>query len=225
MNDIALHASWKNRLNHYFESAQFEILQRNLNTEIGLGKLIYPPAPLIFNAFNLTPFEDVKVVLLGQDPYHQPNQAMGLSFSVPRTIRVPASLKNIYKELAVDVDFNIPSHGDLTSWAEQGVLLLNAFLTVEHGKAGSHRKLGWQYFTDTVIQLLNEHREGVVFLLWGNFAKQKKELIDTNKHHVLEAAHPSPLARNAFVGNKHFSKTNAFLRGQQLVEINWQLPL
>ena len=162
--------------------------------------------------------------MLGQDPYHGPGQAMGLSFSVPRGVRVPPSLKNIYKEMATDVGTTAPRHGDLTSWAEQGVLLLNAMLTVEHKKAGSHRKIGWQQFTDKVIKTLSDRRDGLVFMLWGNFARSKKDLIDTGKHLVLEAAHPSPLARDAYMGSKHFSQANAYLQQHGLAPIDWQLP-
>jgi len=176
---------------------------------------------LIFNAFNTTSFDKLRVVILGQDPYHNPNEAMGLCFSVPKEIKVPPSLKNIYKELAQDVGFEIPSHGDLTAWADQGVFLLNAMLTVEHKKPASHRKIGWQLFTDAVIQTISDKKSNVVFLLWGNFAKGKRTLIDTEKHLVLESAHPSPLAGGAFFNNNHFSKTNQYLEQQGLEKINW----
>jgi len=187
------------------------------------GKIIFPPGKLIFNAFQLTPIDRVRVVIIGQDPYHKAGQAMGLSFSVPRGVRVPPSLVNIYKEIQRDLGFNLPAHGDLTSWAEQGVLLLNAMLTVESARAGSHSKVGWQEFTNAVIKKLSDEREGIIFLLWGNFAKSKRDLIDTNKHHILEAAHPSPLARNAFNNCKHFSKANSLLKQQSQAEINWQI--
>lgn len=187
------------------------------------GKTIYPPGKLIFNAFNTTPFHDVKVVIIGQDPYHQPGQAMGLSFSVPDGVRIPASLRNIYKELKSDVHVEIQTHGNLTAWALQGVFMLNAMLTVEHGNAGSHRKIGWQSFTDAVIRKLSDEREGLIFMLWGNFAKSKKPLIDELKHHVLEAVHPSPLAGGAFLGCRHFSKTNDLLDKQGLTPIDWTL--
>ncbi len=187
------------------------------------GKVIFPPGPLIFNAFNQTPFEDVKVVILGQDPYHRLHQAMGLCFSVSKKVAVPASLKNIYKELKADVGFQIPNHGDLTPWAGQGVFMLNSILTVEQSNAGSHSKIGWQLFTDAVIKKLSANRSGIVFLLWGNYARSKKVLIDTSRHTVLEAAHPSPLARNAFSGCQHFSKTNHILTHQGHPPINWSL--
>jgi len=163
------------------------------------------------------------VVILGQDPYHGPGQAMGLSFSVPDGVRTPASLRNIYKELHNDVGMEVPNHGNLTKWAEQGVFLLNAMLTVEARKAGSHKKIGWQTFTNAVIKAISDHHEGIVFLLWGNFAKGKKEFIDQMKHHVLESVHPSPLAGNGFQGNKHFSKTNELLEKQGRGIIDWSL--
>lgn len=188
------------------------------------GKTIYPPGPLIFNAFNSTPLDKVRVVILGQDPYHNPGEAMGLCFSVPKNVPIPASLKNIYKEIENDLGIAAPSHGDLSSWTRQGVLLLNAILTVERGRAGSHRNIGWQQFTDAVIQKLSAHKEGLIFLLWGNFAKSKKTLIDQIKHHVLEAVHPSPLAGNAFLGCGHFSKVNELLSKQGLQTIDWRIP-
>lgn len=223
MADVTIAESWKEALKEEFKQPYFDALVNNIKEEKSKGKVIYPPGQLIFNAFNTTTFDDVKVVILGQDPYHNPGEAMGLSFSVPMGVRVPPSLKNIYKELATDVPFNIPDHGDLSAWANQGVFLLNAMLTVEHKKAGSHRKLGWQKFTDAVIQLLSKEREGIVFMLWGNFAKTKSELIDKDKHLVLEAAHPSPLARGAYFGSKHFSQANAYLKAQGKEEIDWQL--
>ena len=177
----------------------------------------------MFNAFNLTPFDHVKVVVIGQDPYHGPGQAMGLSFSVPKGIKVPPSLKNIYKELANDVGIEVPDHGDLTYWARQGVFLLNAILTVEHKSPGSHKKVGWQKFTNAVIQKLSDEKEGLVFLLWGRFARSKVEIIDELKHYVLESAHPSPLAGDAFMGNHHFSKTNELLLRQGEKAIDWQV--
>jgi uracil-DNA glycosylase len=165
----------------------------------------------------------VKVVIIGQDPYHNPNQAMGLCFSVPRGVRIPASLVNIYKEINRDLGIPIAGHGDLTSWASQGVFLLNAMLTVEQNKAGSHRKIGWQQFTDAVIQKLSDEREGLIFLLWGNFARSKKLLIDEMKHYVMESVHPSPLAGGAFIGCGHFSKTNEILKKQEIEVINWNV--
>lgn len=220
---IKIEAGWRTALTPIFESEAFDGLAGRLRTEKQAGKVIFPPGESIFAAFNRTPWEAVRVVLLGQDPYHRRGQAMGLSFSVPRGVRVPPSLVNIYKEIVTDVGGQVPSHGDLSQWADQGVLLLNAMLTVEEGRAGSHQKLGWQAFTDGVIQTISEQKEGVVFLLWGNFAKSKAALIDQQKHHVLQAAHPSPLARGAFFGSKHFSQTNALLEAQGSPPIQWQI--
>jgi uracil-DNA glycosylase len=184
---------------------------------------VYPAGGLIFNAFDTTPFQDVKVVILGQDPYHNPGEAMGLSFSVPQGIKTPPSLQNIYKEINADLALSIPTHGDLTSWAEQGVFLLNAILTVEKNLPASHQKIGWQFFTDAIIKKLSTERAGIVFMLWGNFAKKKKELIDTSKHLVLEAAHPSPLAGGAFFGCKHFSQANDYLKKNGAKTIDWSI--
>ena len=223
MAAVKIEASWKEALKDEFDRPYFETLATFLKDEKGAGKTIYPPGPLIFNAFEMTPFEEVKVVILGQDPYHNPGEAMGLSFSVPRGVRVPPSLQNIYKELKSDLGFAIPTHGDLTHWAKQGVFLLNAMLTVEHGKAASHQTIGWQTFTDAAIRKLSEKREGITFMLWGNFAKRKKEFINLDKHNVLEAAHPSPLAGNAFQGCKHFSKANTYLRVDGKKEIDWEI--
>ncbi len=220
---VKIEASWKAVLKEEFSKPYFDNISSTIYRSKAEGKTIYPPGKLIFNAFALTPFNKVRVVILGQDPYHGPGEAMGLCFSVPKGIRVPPSLVNVYKELDRDIGFNHPEHGDLTAWAQQGVLLLNAMLTVEHKKAGSHRKIGWQKFTDAVIKKLSDKKKGLIFLLWGNFAKSKKELIDTQRHHVLEAAHPSPLARNAFNGCKHFSKTNEILRKNGEKEIAWSL--
>ncbi len=214
---------WRKVLSEEFEQSYFYQILAFLQSEKQHGKVIYPAASLVFKAFELTPFDKVKVVILGQDPYHGPGEAMGLSFSVPTGISVPPSLRNVYKELERDLGIERPSQGDLTSWSQQGVLLINAMLTVEHKKAGSHRKIGWQQFTDAVITKLSDKREGLIFLLWGNFAKSKKALIDTNRHHVLEAAHPSPLARNAFSGCKHFSETNRILRNNGQKEIAWAI--
>lgn len=220
---IELEKSWKKLLVAEFAKPYFDELSQFLHQEKKRGKKIYPPGKLIFNAFALTPVAELKVVILGQDPYYNPGEAMGLSFSVPREKRIPPSLKNIYKEIERDLELPIPQHGDLTKWANQGVLLLNAMLTVEHKSAGSHSKIGWQKFTDAVISSISEHMDGIVFLLWGNFAKSKKQLIDLSKHEVLEAAHPSPLARNAFNNCKHFSKTNAYLRNNGQKEIDWRI--
>lgn len=223
MSNVKIEESWKEVLKDEFTKPYFQNLAHFLRTEKDAGKKIYPPGSLIFNAFNTTPFEAVKVVLLGQDPYHNPGEAMGLSFSVPRGVRQPPSLQNIYKELHDDVGVPIPKHGDLTKWAQQGVFLLNAMLTVEHKKAGSHKDAGWQFFTDAVIHKLSEQRQGLVFMLWGNFAKTKKELIDPHRHLILEAAHPSPLARGAFFGSRHFSKANQYLKEQGKSVIDWSL--
>jgi len=220
---VNIEASWKEVLSEEFSKPYFDQIKQHLVVSKTAGNTIYPPGRLIFNAFNSTPFHDVKVVILGQDPYHNPGEAMGLSFSVPKGVRIPPSLKNIYKEIQRDCQLQIPSHGDLTSWAEQGVFLLNAMLTVEHRSPGSHKKIGWQEFTDAVIRILSDKREGLIFLLWGNFARNKKKYIDDLKHHVLEAAHPSPLAGGAFFGSKHFSKTNDILRKQGKDIIDWQI--
>jgi uracil-DNA glycosylase len=223
MPDVRIHPSWKEALNDEFEQPYFQAIVDFLKSEKAQGKTIFPPGPLIFNAFDSTPFEKVKVVVLGQDPYHNPGEAMGLCFSVPKGVRIPPSLQNIYKELATDVGAQIPTHGDLSAWARQGVFLLNAMLTVEKNKAASHQKIGWQTFTDAVICKLSERREGLVFLLWGGFARKKKELIDASRHLVLEAAHPSPLAQGAFFGCRHFSQANAYLAARGMAQIDWQI--
>ena len=223
MSNVRIEESWKKELATEFEQPYFQTLATYLKTEIAAGKTVYPPGPLIFNAFDTTPFDKVKAVILGQDPYHNPNEAMGLSFSVPKGVKVPPSLQNIYKEIEVDLGFPRPSHGDLTHWAKQGVFLLNAMLTVEKGRAASHQQIGWQFFTDAVIKKLSTEREHLVFMLWGNFAKRKKELIDTEKHLVLESAHPSPLAGNAFSGCRHFSRANNYLKMNDLEPIDWQI--
>jgi len=223
VTNVQIEERWKTVLADEFQKPYFAVIKDFLVQERQAGKIIFPPGPLIFNAFNQTPFDAVKVVLIGQDPYHNPGEAMGLSFSVPRGVRIPPSLANIYRELHSDVGVPIPTHGDLTKWAEQGVLLLNAILTVEARQAASHQKIGWQTFTDAVIHQLSEQKTGLVFLLWGKFAQGKKGLIDLEKHTVLAAAHPSPLARDAFQGNKHFSKTNAILERQGQTPIDWTL--
>lgn len=210
-------------LNDQFEQPYFSAIRSVLLQAKNDGKTIFPPGPLIFNAFNQTPFDRVKVVVLGQDPYHNPGEAMGLSFSVPKGVRIPPSLQNIYKEINRDLGLPIPNHGDLTHWAQQGVLLLNAMLTVEAGKAGSHQHIGWQTFTDAVIRRLSEQRKGLVFMLWGRFAQGKKSLIDPSEHLILEAAHPSPLAGGAFSGCAHFSKANAYLVQQGAAPVDWQV--
>lgn len=223
MSNVKIEESWKAVLSQEFDQPYFQVLASVLKKEKAEGKIIYPPGSLIFNAFNTTPFEQVKVVILGQDPYHNPNEAMGLSFSVPKGVRVPPSLRNIYKELNSDIGFEIPQHGDLSTWAEQGVFLLNAMLTVRKNQARSHQKIGWQNFTDAVIRTLSEQREHLVFMLWGGFAKKKNVLIDSSKHLILEAAHPSPLAGGAYFGSKHFSQANAYLESNGHTPINWQL--
>jgi uracil-DNA glycosylase len=220
---IQIEESWYNQLEKEFEKQYFKEIKEYLQGQKKIKTIIYPPGPLIFNAFASTPFDKVKVVILGQDPYHQPNQAMGLSFSVPKGIRVPPSLKNIYKELNRDFGNEIPTHGDLTTWANQGVLLLNTILTVEANNAASHSKIGWQNFTDAVISTLSQKRDGLIFMLWGNHAKLKKELIDSSKHLILESAHPSPLAGNAFQGCGHFSKANLYLQKNGQSQIDWKI--
>ena len=220
---IQIEDSWKNVLKDEFEKPYFKGITNFIRKEISAGKTIYPPGPLIFNAFNTTPFDKVKVVVLGQDPYIKPGEAMGLSFSVPKGIKIPPSLMNIYKELEEDLSCPKPNHGDLTNWANQGVFLLNASLTVEQGKSNSHASCGWHTFTDSVIHKLSEEKDGLVFMLWGNFAKKKSALIDPFSHLILEAAHPSPLAGGAFFGSRHFSKANEYLASQGKSTIDWCL--
>ena len=220
---IQIDQSWHNVLAEEFNKPYFGQITSFIKDEIRAGKTIYPPGSLIFNAFNNTPFGDVRVVILGQDPYHKPGEAMGLCFSVPKGVRIPPSLRNIYKELNTDVGMDIPDHGDLTSWADQGVFLLNAMLTVERSRAGSHKNIGWQTFTNAVIQKLSDEKDGLIFMLWGNFARSKKVLIDEMKHYVLEAVHPSPLAGGGFNGCKHFSKANEILAKQGQPPIDWSL--
>ncbi|QLB13592.1 uracil-DNA glycosylase [Bisgaardia hudsonensis] len=219
--------TWKDVIGNQKKEVYFQDILRQIQTEKNLGKIIYPAHNEIFNAFKLTEFSAVKVVILGQDPYHGPNQAHGLAFSVKPGIIPPPSLVNIYKELASDIEgFQIPKHGYLIDWAKQGVLLLNTVLTVEQGKAHSHANFGWETFTDYVIARLNEQRENIVFLLWGSHAQKKGQFIDRTKHCVLTAPHPSPLsAHRGFLGCRHFSKTNQYLRQHNLSEINWQLTM
>lgn len=223
VTNVQIEAGWKQALAAEFQQPYFAQIKAFLLAEKQAGKTIYPPGPLIFNAFNQTPFDAVKVVILGQDPYHNPGEAMGLCFSVPKGVKTPPSLVNIYKELKNSLGIPPPGHGDLTSWTEQGVLLLNAMLTVEARKPASHQKIGWQTFTDAVIRCISDHKEGVVFLLWGNFARSKKALIDSTRHFVLESAHPSPLAGDAFQGCGHFARTNELLAQQGKTQINWAL--
>ena len=221
MSNVNIEPSWYQLLKEDFESEWFQKIKTALVERKSKGEVIYPPGKLIFNAFNLTPVEQVKVVLLGQDPYHNPGEAMGLSFSVPPGVKIPPSLRNIYKEIKEDTGMEIPWSGDLSSWASQGVLLLNAFLTVSHQKPASHRDIGWSLFTDSVIQKLSQQKTDLVFMLWGNFARSKASLIDSSRHLILEAAHPSPLAGGAFFGCKHFSKANNFLASRGKTPINW----
>jgi uracil-DNA glycosylase len=223
MSTVKIEPSWGKVLQPEFEKPYFAAIKSFLIHEKEAGKTIYPPGSLIFNAFQHTPFNQVKVLLLGQDPYHQPGQAMGLSFSVPQGVTIPASLRNVYKELQSDVGFVPPKHGNLEKWAAQGVFLLNAMLTVEASKPASHQTIGWQLFTDAVIKTLSDQHQGIIFLLWGSFAHKKETLIDTARHHILKAAHPSPLAGNAFLGCRHFSQTNALLVQQGKEPIDWQL--
>ena len=220
---VRIEQSWKNALAGEFGKPYFESLVRFLHKEKAEGQVIYPPGSQIFRAFDLTPLDKLKVVILGQDPYHGPGQAHGLSFSVPASVTAPPSLKNIFKEIESDLGVKMSGYPDLEKWARQGVLLLNAVLTVRAGLAASHSKIGWEEFTDAVIRYVSDNCEGVVFLLWGNFARSKSALIDRSKHHVLEAAHPSPLARGAFFGCRHFSRANAFLSARGLEPIDWVL--
>ncbi len=222
--DVKIDASWKEVLKHEFTKTYFLQIATYLKTEKATGAIVYPPGSLLFNAFNQTPFAKVKVVILGQDPYHGPGQAHGLSFSVPDGMAPPPSLVNIYKELHKDIGMPIPKTGNLTSWAQQGVLLLNAVLTVRANEPASHAKTGWMDFTDAVIRKISDEKKGVVFLLWGKFAQEKQVLIDETKHYVLKAAHPSPFsADKGFFGCKHFSRTNELLTMQGLKAIDWNL--
>lgn len=215
--------SWQNVLADEFEKPYFSKLESYLSEEYG-DQTVYPPEDEIFTAFHSADYEDVKVLLLGQDPYHGKGQGHGLSFSVKPGVRVPPSLKNMYKELEDDCGCSIPKHGYLISWANQGVMLLNAILTVRAKKPGSHKKKGWEKFTDAVIKALNDRDEPVVFLLLGNFAKKKKELVDTDKHRVVESAHPSPYVRTGFFGTKPFSRVNDALKDFGQSPIDWQVP-
>jgi len=223
--DVKIEASWKDALKTEFNKPYFQQIPVHIKTEKTQGKTIYPPGSLIFNAFNTTPIDKVKVVILGQDPYHGPGQAHGLCFSVQNGVPPPPSLINIFKELHDDVGIDIPDHGNLTHWADQGVFLLNASLTVRGGEPMSHSKIGWAEFTDHVIKTISEKRKHVVFILWGKFAQEKRVLIDESKHLVLRAAHPSPLsAYNGFFGCRHFSKTNEYLVSKGIDPIDWSLP-
>jgi len=223
--EVQLDASWLKHLESEFNLDYMQDLRNFLKQEKRLGKQVYPPSDLIFNAMNTTPFDQVKVVILGQDPYHGPGQAHGLCFSVLPGVKVPPSLVNIYKEIKADLGIETAQHGYLQSWAEQGVLLLNAVLTVEKAMAASHQGKGWERFTDRIVSELNEKREHLVFLLWGSYAQKKGQFIDRDRHLVLQSTHPSPLsAYRGFLGCRHFSQTNAYLQktGQQAVD--WALP-
>ena len=221
--DVRIEESWKSALAGEFGKPYFASLVRFLRDEKAAGVKIFPPGSQIFRAFELTPVSQVKVVILGQDPYHGLGLAHGLSFSVPDGIPAPPSLKNIFKEIESDLGVRMSGYPNLEKWARQGVLLLNAVLTVRSGEAASHSKIGWQEFTDAVIKCISDNCEGVVFMLWGNFARTKRDLIDTSRHHVLEAAHPSPLARGAFFGCRHFSQANNLLIASGKAPIDWQL--
>jgi uracil-DNA glycosylase len=223
--DVKIEPFWKEALKNEFTKPYFLKIVTFIKKKTHAGKIIYPPRPLIFNAFNQTPFNKVKVVILGQDPYHNPGQAHGLSFSVPTGIKPPPSLGNIFKEIQNDLGIAMPAgYGNLTQWAAQGVLLLNAILTVRANEPASHAKIGWMNFTDTVITKISDEKKGVIFLLWGKFAQEKQLLIDETKHFVLKAAHPSPFSADRdFFGCKHFSKTNDLLTEQGLAPIDWKL--
>jgi uracil-DNA glycosylase len=225
MRTIQLHESWLCRLKDQFEQEYMQKLRDFLLTRKKHRAIVYPPGAQIFNALNSTPFDKVRVVILGQDPYHGPGQAHGLCFSVQPGVRVPPSLANIYREIQSDLGIAPPHHGYLQSWAEQGVLLLNAVLTVERGQAGSHQGKGWETFTDTIVQLLNDEREGLVFMLWGSYAMKKGAVIDRRKHLVLKAPHPSPLsAHRGFLGCRHFSSANDYLQQNKQLSIDWSVP-
>jgi uracil-DNA glycosylase len=224
VSNIHLENSWKQLLIEEFKKDYYVKLKQHLVEEKNKGYQVLPPNPQIFAALNNTPFDKIKVVIIGQDPYHGPNQAHGLCFSVNDGTSFPPSLRNIFKELKSDIDLQIPISGNLSSWAKQGVLLLNSTLTVRQNKANSHRKFGWQIFTDKIISEVSSKKENIVFILWGNYAQSKINLIDTNKHFVLQSVHPSPLsASRGFFGCNHFSKTNEYLISKKLQPINWQL--
>ena len=225
MSDIRLEPSWKAHVGDWLRRDDMQALSAFLRARKAAGARIFPPGPEIFAAFDATPFDAVKVVILGQDPYHGAGQAHGLCFSVRPDVRVPPSLDNMYKEIERDLGLPRPDHGWLMPWAQRGVLLLNAVLTVEEGKAGAHQGKGWEGFTDHVVDVLNREREDLVFLLWGSYAQAKGKVIDTNRHCVLRTTHPSPLsAHRGFLGSSHFSKTNAFLRKRGIAQVDWSLP-
>jgi uracil-DNA glycosylase len=222
---VRLEPSWKARIGDYLQRPDMRALSAFLREEKRAGKVIYPPGPDIFAAFDHTPFDAVRVVILGQDPYHGPDQAHGLCFSVRPGIPSPPSLQNIFKEIKRDLDIAPPDHGCLTPWADRGVLLLNSVLTVERGLAASHQGKGWEGFTDAAIDALNREREGLVFLLWGSYAQRKGQLIDTRRHSVLKSVHPSPLsAHRGFIGCGHFSAANRYLQEHGQAPVDWSLP-
>ena len=220
--DVKIEPTWKQQLGTEFDKPYFATLAEQVRQAYRMGPC-FPPSRLVFNAFNLCPFNEVKVVIMGQDPYHEPGQAMGLSFSVPEGVAIPPSLQNIFKEIQADLGKSLPTSGDLTRWASQGVLLLNATLTVQAHVANSHQGLGWSVFTDAAIRALSAHREHLVFMLWGGYARSKRSLIDGQRHLILESVHPSPLSANrgGWFGNHHFSRCNAYLRSHGLTEIDW----
>lgn len=220
--DVKIEPTWKQQLGTEFDKPYFATLAEQVRQAYRMGPC-FPPSRLVFNAFNLCPFNEVKVVIMGQDPYHEPGQAMGLSFSVPEGVAIPPSLQNIFKEIQADLGKPLPTSGDLTRWASQGVLLLNATLTVQAHVANSHQGLGWSVFTDAAICALSAHREHLVFMLWGGYARSKRSLIDGQRHLILESVHPSPLSANrgGWFGNHHFSRCNAYLRSHGLTEIDW----
>ena len=222
--EVQIHNSWKQILDAEFQQPYFTAIKTFLLKEREEGAIIYPPGSLIFNAFNLTPFDQLKVVILGQDPYHGKGQAHGLCFSVPDGTSPPPSLQNIFKEINSDLNLPVPKSGNLTKWAQQGVMLLNALLTVRANQPASHHNIGWETFTDAVIRKISEEKRGIIFLLWGKYAQDKQALIDLNKHYVLKAAHPSPYsASNGFFGCKHFSRTNELLELDGKTSIDWRL--
>ena len=220
---VQIEESWKKLLSDEFQKPYFPLIKQFIVQQKALGKKVFPPGPLIFNAFNLTPLDKLKVVIIGQDPYHGAGQAHGLCFSVPMGVKPPPSLVNIFKEIKSDLGIDPPNHGNLEKWAQQGVLLLNASLTVNEGEANSHAQCGWQTFTDAVIKKISDEKEGIIFLLWGKFAQNKEVLIDTSRHYVLKSAHPSPFSAHLFAGCKHFSKTNELLKKQCKEAIDWSL--
>lgn len=223
MSAIKLEKDWLDILQPEFDQAYMQKLKAFLQAEKDAGKTIFPQGENIFNALNTTRLADIKIVIIGQDPYHGPGQAHGLSFSVPQGVALPPSLRNIYKEIEAEYGYSMPRTGDLTGWAQQGVLLLNATLTVQSGMVGSHQKKGWEEFTDAVIRAVNERCESVVFLLWGSYAQKKGAIIDRRKHMVLESVHPSPLsAHRGFLGNGHFKKANDYLETHGKVPVDWQ---